>query len=130
MDVVIDTSAIIAVLVNEPERESIVRATAGHMLIGPGSIRWEIGNAFTAMVKRKRMTLKEALEGVGLFEQITVRYTETDFSHSLKIAHKTGLYAYDAYFLDCALRQKAPLLTLDRKLLAAAIDLGLAALEV
>ncbi len=26
------------------------------------------------------------------------------------------MYAYDAYFLDCALRQKAPLLTLDSRL--------------
>ena len=26
------------------------------------------------------------------------------------------MYAYDAYFLDCALRQKAPILTLDSRL--------------
>ncbi|MBU4273580.1 MAG: type II toxin-antitoxin system VapC family toxin [Planctomycetes bacterium] len=38
MDIVIDTSALIAVIVAEPEREKIVEATAGHSLIGPGCI--------------------------------------------------------------------------------------------
>jgi uncharacterized protein with PIN domain len=55
MDIVIDTSAIIAVLVDEPERQKIIEITEGHSLIGPGSIPWEIGNAFAAMFKRKRL---------------------------------------------------------------------------
>lgn len=32
-------------------------------------------------------------------------------------------YAYDAYFLDCAIRHKSPLLTLDKKLKTAAGNL-------
>jgi len=40
------------------------------------------------------------------------------------------MYAYDAYFLDCALRQKAPLLTLDSKLHAVAKDFEISTLEV
>jgi hypothetical protein len=40
------------------------------------------------------------------------------------------IYAYDAYFLDCAARQKAPLLTLDRRLKASAIDFNIKTVEV
>lgn len=46
MDIVIDTSALIAVIVAEPERNKLIEITKGNTLIGPGSIPWEIGNAF------------------------------------------------------------------------------------
>ncbi|MBU1170697.1 MAG: hypothetical protein KKD44_14145 [Proteobacteria bacterium] len=54
MDIVVDTSALIAVIVGEPERNTIIELTTGNTLIGPGSIPWEIGNAFSAMFKRQR----------------------------------------------------------------------------
>ncbi len=54
--VVIDTSAIIAVLVSEPERGPIVRATIGQELVAPGSVHWEVGNALSAMLERRRAT--------------------------------------------------------------------------
>ncbi len=63
MDVVIDTSALIAVIVGGPERNRIVELTTGNTLIGPGSIPWEIGNAFSAMFKQNRLTLDEAQKG-------------------------------------------------------------------
>ena len=59
MDIVIDTSALIAVIVGEPERTNIIEFTTGNTLIGPGSIPWEIGNAFSAMFKQDRITLDE-----------------------------------------------------------------------
>jgi predicted nucleic acid-binding protein len=42
MNVVIDTSALVAVIIGEPERDRIVDYTIGHTLIGPGSIPWEV----------------------------------------------------------------------------------------
>jgi len=48
----------------------------------------------------------------------------------LTIAHQTNMYAYDAYFLDCAIRHSAPLMTLDRKLMTAAKTLDVDILEV
>ena len=41
-----------------------------------------------------------------------------------------GLYAYDAYVLTCALAQRAPVLTLDRGLVHAAISAGVEVMEV
>jgi hypothetical protein len=60
MDIVIDTSAVI---VGEPEREKIIEITSGNTLIGPGTIPWEIGNAFSAMFKRHRLSIDEAQKG-------------------------------------------------------------------
>ena len=130
MEIIIDTSALIAVIVGEPERDIIVDITAGNSLIGPGSIPWEIGNAFSAMFKQKRLTIQEAEKGVAIFKSIPLRYIEPDFINSLKISKKTDMYAYDAYFLDCALRYNAPLLTLDKKLESMANKLNIQTLEV
>lgn len=49
---------------------------------------------------------------------------------SLDISHALGIYAYDAYMLDCAQRHRAALLTLDVGLKAAAERLDVRVLEV
>jgi predicted nucleic acid-binding protein len=130
MDIVIDTSALIAVIVGEPERSKIIEITSGNTLIGPGSIPWEIGNAFSAMFKQKRLSLEEAQKGISIFKSIPIRHIETDFVSVLNISNQAAIYAYDAYFLDCAVRQKAPLLTLDRRLKASAHDFNIKTVEV
>jgi predicted nucleic acid-binding protein len=130
MDVVIDTSALVAVIVGEPEKDKIVELTTGHTLIGPGSIPWEVGNAFSAMFKKGRLTVDEAHKGLAIFEKIPIRYIQPDFAKALIVAHQVNMYAYDAYFLDCALRLNAPILTLDGKLIAVAKDLNIVTWEV
>lgn len=130
MDIVIDTSALIAVLVDEPERPKIIELTVGNTLIGPGSIPWEIGNAFSAMFKQNRLTLDEAQKGLSIFRSIPLRYVEADFANALELSKTINMYAYDAYVLDCAIRYKSPLLTLDRKLISAAQSIKIQILEV
>jgi predicted nucleic acid-binding protein len=53
-----------------------------------------------------------------------------DLANALSLARQSGLYAYDAYFLDCASRHAVPLLTLDRDLRQAAKAIGIRLLEV
>jgi predicted nucleic acid-binding protein len=130
MDIVIDTSALIAVLVAEPERNRIVELTAGQTLIGPGSIPWEVGNAFSVMLKQRRLGVEDAQRGLKILAAIPLRYVAVDMANALAIAAKTNMYAYDAYLLDCAARHAAPLLTLDRPLKRAAESIGVALLEV
>ena len=130
MDIVIDTSALIAVIVGEPERGRIIEITVGNTLIGPGSIPWEIGNAFSAMFKRDRLTIGEAQRGLSIFNSIPLRYVEPDFVKALKLSRQTNMYAYDAYFLDVAIRHNAPLLTLDKKLKASALNINVETMEV
>ena len=120
----------LAVIADEPERARVVGLTAGNDLIGPGSIPWEVGNAFSAMVKRRRLTPAEAQKGLAIFQSVPIRYMAVDLSRALKLANEVGLYAYDAYFLDCAMRHSSPLLTLDAALKRAAKGLKIAVLEV
>ena len=40
------------------------------------------------------------------------------------------MYAYDAYFLDCAIRHKSHLLTLDRKLKVATQNINIEIMEI
>lgn len=130
MDIVIDTSALLAVIVGEPERDRIVEITSGHTLIGPSAIPWEVGNAFSAMMKQRRLTLDDAQEGVRVFNSVPIRYVKVDMDNALAMAKRESMYAYDAYFLDCASRHATPLLTLDRKLMRAAHNIGIHLLEV
>ncbi len=130
MEIVVDTSAVVAVILGEPERNRIIELTVGHTLIGPGSIQWEVGNAFSAMLKQDRLSIDDAQKGLAIFEQVPIQFTKPNFANSIAIAHQAKIYAYEAYILDCATRHKAPILTLDRKLIAAAKDLNAAVLEV
>ena len=130
MELVVDTSVLIAVIVGEPERDAIVSVTSDQTLIGPGSIPWEVGNAFTAMVKQRRIDVEDARKGLEIFDSIPLRYVHTDMANALSIAAREGIYAYDAYFLDCAVRYRAPLLTLDRQLKRAAERLGVKLLNL
>ena len=57
MKYVVDASVIIAVIANEPEKERLVEITQGADLLAPASVHWEIGNAFSAMIKRGRVSL-------------------------------------------------------------------------
>lgn len=60
MDLVADTSTIIAVIANEPEKPLLVAKSQGYALVAPRLLRWEINNAFSAMIKRVRITLEQA----------------------------------------------------------------------
>jgi predicted nucleic acid-binding protein len=130
MDMVIDTSAIIAVIANEPEKEALVELTTGADLIAPRSVHWEIGNAFSAMLRRERIKVEQAIQAVRLYQQIPIRFVDVELEETLKIADALGIYAYDAYLLRCALRYRAPLISLDRNLVNAAQEMKVKVIEV
>ena len=130
MDVVVDTSAIIAVIANEPERPVILELTAGANLTVPPSIHWEVGNAFSAMFRRRRISLDQAKRAVRSYEQMTFRFIDVDLGQALEISDRLGIYAYDAYVLACALNMRSPLLTLDLRLTDAAPLIGVQVLEI
>lgn len=130
MQIIVDTSAIIAVLVNESSKSAIIQATQKTDLLAPSSIHWEIANAFSAMFKRNRLTLDEALTAIAIYQQIPIRFVEVELEESLKIADELGIYAYDAYLLRCAVKYNLPLLTLDQGLEEQAERLGVKVIEV
>ncbi len=124
MDIVLDTSAVIAVVTHEPDREAILAATRGATLLAPRSLPWEIGNAFSAMCKQRRITPDQALEALALSQRIPVHLVDISLAQALTLALQHSIYAYDAYMLVCAQRHQARLLTLDTALLRTARSIG------
>ena len=130
MDVVIDTSAVIAVIANEPERRAIVEHTVDANLIAPASVHWEMGNAFSAMFRRGRSNLAQAKRAIESYERIMFRFVDIDLGQSLELSERLDMYAYDAYVLACASNLRIPLLTLDGGLVTKAPMVGVRVLEV
>jgi predicted nucleic acid-binding protein len=128
--VVIDPSAILAVLLNEPERDSLIAATERVVLIAPASLPWAVGNALIAGLRRKRLSQNDVLTAWKSYEEIPLRLVEVNMVRALKTAAEHGLYAYDAYVLEAALTRRLPLLTLDKVLAQAAEQAGVALVEV
>jgi len=130
MRLVVDTSVLLAVLVSEPERDRIVVLTQDADLVAPQSVHWEVGNALSAMLKRKRITLSQAQKVVSAYETIPIRFVETSLQEALTLSAKHGLYAYDAYLVACAKDQRCSLMSLDRALIQAATAAGVEVVEV
>jgi predicted nucleic acid-binding protein len=130
MEVIVDASVLIAVVTNEREKEKLVEMTREAELIAPLSVHWEVGNAFSSLLKRKRMTLREALRAIDSYLQIPVRFVEVELAESLELSNELGLYAYDAYLLCSAMKYRLPLITLDGRLIQAARHKKIQVLEV
>lgn len=127
---VIDTSAVIAVITEEVHKAELVKLTTGADLIAPSTLPAEIGNAFSAMFKQKRIELKQALAAIRAFQAIPIRLADIDLRAALELAHQVGVYAYDAYMIACALDHRCPLISLDGGLMDAARRAGARTVEV
>ena len=130
MRIVVDTSVLIAVIADEPEKARIIELTKGSVIVAPPSVKWEVGNAFSAMLKRSRLTLEQALDAMDVYQSISLEVVEINLKDAVRLAGKYNTYAYDAYILQCAIEQKLPLLSLDKNLLEAAKQEGIQVLEV
>jgi predicted nucleic acid-binding protein len=130
MNVIADTSVILAVILNEPTKPILVELTKEAELVAPTSIHFEIGNALSAMFRRRRVTLEQAIEAVRIYQSIPLRFVGVDLIDSLQIAHQLNIYAYDAYLIRCAEKYRAPLLTLDGALRRRAVEYGVQIMEV
>ena len=130
MKLTIDTSVIIAVLANEPIKKKLIPLTKGAELIAPLSVHWEIGNAFSAMLKRKRIDISQVVKAIQIYNSIVLTFVDVELEETLLIADKLNIYAYDAYLILCALKNHCPLITLDNGLIIAAKNFGIQVLEI
>jgi predicted nucleic acid-binding protein len=130
MEIVIDTSAILAVIGEEPEKAELIRLTRGATLVAPPSVHWEVGNALSAMFKRKAIGLDEALKLLEAYAAIPIRFADLTLKQAVELSARLNVYAYDAYVIACAVNQRSPILTLDSGLGARARELKLDVLEV
>jgi predicted nucleic acid-binding protein len=130
MEIVIDTSAILAVIGEQPEKAALVRITRGATIVAPQSVHWEIGNALSAMFKRRVIGIGEALDLLDAYAAIPIQMAEVALKQAVELSARLNVYAYDAYVMACAINQRAPILTLDNGLKTRARELKLNILEV
>ena len=130
MYVTIDTSALIAVIGNEESKKEIIKITKGYSLCAPKSVHWEIGNAFSAMFKRQKLSLELAQQALAIYRNIPIKYIDVPLETTLEISESQNIYAYDAYLIQCAQQTSTPLLTLDKGLKTVAEKIGVPLLEV
>jgi predicted nucleic acid-binding protein len=102
MKIVVDTSTIIAVIVGEPQKDRLIELTQNATIVAPASVSWEIGNAFSAMLKRSRINLEQAVEAIKIYQKITLEIVDVNLKDSVELAGELNIYAYDAYILQCA----------------------------
>jgi predicted nucleic acid-binding protein len=113
--VTVDASVVMAVVLNEPARSRLIELTAGAELISAPTLPWEVGNAFSAMLRRRRIDLPTVEAAMDAVDAIGVRLVGGSVRPSVELAARHDIYAYDAYVVECARRYRTPLLSLDRR---------------
>jgi predicted nucleic acid-binding protein len=129
MNIVSDTNILLAVALDEPEKDRIIQLTVGATAVAPEILPYEMGNALSAMVKRGLIPQEEAFLVLQIATAIPVRLVSVDIQQALKIAVEFNIYAYDAYFLQCARLLSCPIITLDKRMKQVALELGIEILE-
>jgi predicted nucleic acid-binding protein len=116
MHVVVDASAIAAVVFEEPESESVRMHLEHDTLIAPYLIDYELMNV--ALVKIRRRLANELLVRTMLstLPRLGITRIQIPADEVVALALQTGLSAYDASYLWLAHQQDIELVTLDREL--------------
>ena len=129
MRIIADTNIFLAVVLEEPEKGRIIQLSTGHELAAPEILPYEIGNALTDLVKKKMLNADEVRLAWQAAQSIPVQLCSVDIGSALRVATDFGIYAYDAYFLECAFRTRCPLVTLDRRMKTVAREIGIQIME-
>lgn len=115
---VVDASAIAAVIFDEPEAAPVM-ASVGGPLIAPGLLRYEIASVCATKLRNEPKHAKLTLQRYRIFSGLDIEFVEPDWDALPLLARQWDLTAYDAAYLQLALKRKAPLATLDARLAGA-----------
>lgn len=129
MNLVADINIFLAVVLNEPEKQRIIELTLGCEITAPEILPYEIGNALSAILKRRQLSAEQIVLAFAETQKIPVNLVKTNIQSALEISINHNIYAYDAYFLQSALTYSCPLLTLDQKMKTVANVLNITVLE-
>ena len=110
MEIVADASAFLAVLLDEESREWVIERTSGYSVVSPEILPYEIANALVSVRRKGRLTEREVLKAFSISQRIAVRLLPVKIYDAMKLAIKFNIYAYDAFYLQCCLETKLPLI--------------------
>jgi predicted nucleic acid-binding protein len=117
---VVDASALAALVVAEPEAENIAKQLDGARLAAPSLVNFELANVCLTKIRRQPNERDALRAAFRLAHRLRVETVTVDHTAVVDLAEITGLTAYDASYLWLARELDAELVTLDRKLAAAA----------
>lgn len=120
--VVVDSSVIAAIVFDEVEQEEARMTLAGKQPVAPDLLRFEITNVGMNRLRQGKSRLEEALEGLEHFDALAIEFAGIVPAPVLRMAARYKLSAYDASYLWLASELRAPLVTFDKRLAAAAAD--------
>lgn len=130
MDVLVDASVLVPMVVDRQMRGRINEVIGHYSLQTPPVAPYEVGNALSRLRKRHLLNDIEVMEAYNGFTKLFLDYQKVDIKKALIIACQYLIYAYDAYYLEVAVRKNLPLMTLDERMKKVALDLKLTVLEV
>ena len=114
MKIVADTSTFLAVALEEAEKNWLIEMTEGKDLVAPPILPYEIANALSSLVRRQNLNGSQVDAVWDVATAIPVKLEPIDIRAALLLAAEYGIYAYDAFFLQCSIMTGFPLLTLDK----------------
>ena len=114
--------------------QAVLDSMATSSAIVPDLWHLEVANALIVGERRKRSTQAETVAWMSFLSELPITVDEETRSHAftdtMHLARSQQLSAYDAAYLELALRRSLPLATLDQRLRTAAKSLGIAVYSV
>ncbi|TFG64366.1 MAG: PIN domain-containing protein [Gemmatimonadales bacterium] len=123
--VVVDASALAALVFGEPDAEAVAARLAGRQLIAPTMLRYEMASVYLKKLRRYAAERSALSEMLRAYSQLGIQEVQPDTEGIARIAERTGLTAYDAAYLWLGQLIRAPVVTLDQRLAEVARGLGL-----
>jgi predicted nucleic acid-binding protein len=114
--IVIDASALGAIVFNEPEGESVTQRLGDSPLAAPALLRFELANICLKKIRKHPDQDEVFLAALRRGLDVRVEIHDVDHADVVPLARSTGLSAYDASYLWLARRLGAELVTLDQAL--------------
>ena len=116
MDIVADASVFLAVILNESSRDWVIETTVGLGAVAPEILPYEIANALVVVRRKGRLTDLEVLRAFENTQRIPVRLLPVTIPEAVRLAMRFGIYAYDAFYLQCCIERQLPLISLDARM--------------
>ena len=127
-ELVIDASCILEFLLNQTNKDTVVKTVGVACLIAPACLPFEIGNAISKLIKRQLISVYDGVSVYHEFVRIPIRLIEPDIPNAIVIAGETESYAYDSYYISLAKQLSLPLYTIDETMKSNAISRGVVCL--
>jgi len=133
VDIVVDSSVAVAWCFSDEQGEyaqAVLDALSTRRAVVPYLWHLEVANTLLVGERRKRSTQADTATWLGLLSALPIEVDDETraqaFGTTISLARAHSLSAYDAAYLELAMRRRLPLATLDEKLKAAARAVGVA----